>query len=120
MSEQNYVIVKQESIDSKYGGTVVKITLVGTRDRFEYITYVDPRNRNASNWFHIINHPLRGYILSGIKTKQSREGKLLVNADSDPIIRAEVEDISLLFAEVLAVWREQDERIPNQYRNLFE
>jgi hypothetical protein len=117
---QNYIIVKQETISSKYGGQVVKITLVGTRDRFEYTTYVDPKNRNATNWWHIINHPTRGYIVSGVKTKQNKEGRLLINADSDPLIKAEVEDSTDLFKELLAVWREQDEATPNQFRNLFE
>lgn len=117
---QNYVIVKQETIASKYGGEVVKITLVGTRDRFEYTTYVDPRNHNVKNWWHIINHPTRGYIISGVKTKQTRDGKLVINADGDPLIRAECEASSELFRELLAVWREQDEQTPNQFRNLFE
>jgi hypothetical protein len=117
---QNYIIVKQETMNSKYGGEIIKITLVGTRDRFEYTTYIDPRNRNATNWFHIINHPTRGYVVSGIKTKQSKDGKLLVNADSDPIISAECEHSSELFCELIAVWREQDEKTPNQFRNLFE
>lgn len=118
--EQNYVVVKQEEMASQYGGTVIKITCVGTKDRFEYISYVDPRNRNVTNWWHIITHPTRGYILKNLRLKQTRDGKVIINADSDPIILAETEQASDLFRELTAVWREQDEDTPNQFRNLFD
>lgn len=115
--KQNYVIVKQETINSRFGGEVVRITIVGTADRFEYLTYVDVRNQNVKNWWHIINHPLRGYVISGVTIKKDN----IINADSDPIIFYETDNANELFSEVLAVWRDQDaDRRPDHFRRLFD
>ena len=118
--EQRYVVLKQEQIYSKYGGQIVRIIMVGTNDRIEYTTYVDPRNHNHKHWVHILAHPERGFVLRGIKTKV-KDGKVLVNADSQPLIDWEDLDPDYLFSELMQVWAEQDERRrPNQFRRLFE
>ena len=119
MKTQNYVVLRQEWINSHHGGQVVKITLVGTADRLSYKTFVDPRMKNYNNWAHIANHPTRGYIVSGLKIKNQEKG--IVNADSEPLIRAEVEDPSQIFKELHAAWRDQDNPPPpNQFGNLFD
>lgn len=118
--EQTYVVLKQERGLSKVTGhPYVKITLVGTRDRDEYVTYIDHANHNHKNWFHITNNPEHGFVLQNLRIKQHKD-RMLVDADSKPIIAAEDPTPDRIFDTLRDVWREQDERGKNNYRNLFE
>jgi len=119
--EQLYVVISQEWGTSRHLGTpYVKITMVGVTDRKEYITYVDRPNFNYSNWQHIIDNPERGYILRNLKTKTHR-GKLLINADSKPLIEAEELSPDPILDVVKEHWEREDRRGgPNRFGDLFE
>jgi hypothetical protein len=106
--KQYYAVVKQEQSYSKYGGSITAITLIGLHDRQEYKTYIDPSNFNADHWGHIIRHPEHGFILGNLKTKRKLE-KLIINADSDPIIAWEHDNIDALVEAVIEKWRQEDQ-----------
>jgi len=101
-----YAVIKQREFHSKYGGTATEIILVNIKTRVEYKTYIDRRNFNAINWSHILRHPERGYILTGVKVKD-RE-KCIINADSDPVITFESSTQDVVFDELLSYWGELD------------
>ena len=101
-----YAILKQREFHSKYGGTATEIILVNIQTRQEFKTYIDQRNFNAVNWQHIIRHPERGYVLTGIKIKDQVKG--ILNADSDPIISFESESQDTVLDELQSYWAEQD------------
>ena len=104
---QYYIILAQRQLLSKINGNrIIEIDLVGVKDRCLYKTYVDPTNRNYGNWSYIIHNPLNGYLISGVKVKDSE--KYLVNADSPVKILVATEDHSELYTEVLAAWHRQD------------
>ena len=103
---EQYAIIKQREFNSKYGGTATEIILVNIKTRQEFKTYIDQRNFNAVNWQHIIRHPDRGYVISGVKIKDRVKG--IINADSDPIITFESETQDVVFDEITSYWAEQD------------
>lgn len=117
---QPYVVLKQEAATSKkYGTPMTKITLLGVKDRREYVTYVDAPNRNHKNWTHIINNPEHGFVLRNIKTKLHKD-KELVDADSKPIIELEMEDDLEIMRQVAEIWAEEDLRNnSDHFRDLF-
>ena len=50
-----------------------------------YRTYIDESNRNLALWWSIVNHPERGYAISGAKVKRTRNQSSefpIINADS--------------------------------------
>jgi hypothetical protein len=104
-----YAVIKQREFDSKYGGRATEIILVNIKTKTEYKTYIDKRNFNAVNWSHILRHPERGYILSGVKIKD-RE-KCIINADSDPVISFESSTQDAVFDELTSYWSEQDHHL---------
>jgi hypothetical protein len=104
---QYYAVIKQREFHSKYGGIATEIILVNLKSRQEYKTYIDGRNFNSVNWQHILRHPERGYILSGIKIKDQE--KHILNADSDPVISFESESQDVVFDEIMSYWAEQDQ-----------
>jgi hypothetical protein len=117
---QNYIVLTQESGLSKITGQpYTKLTIVGTKDRREYVTYVDSANHNQKNWFHILNNPTSGFILKNLKTKVSRD-RLLIDADSRPQIAAEHDSLDYLLQTLQEVWAEQDNRAKTNFRDLFE
>jgi hypothetical protein len=116
---QLYIVVKQERGTSRHMGTpLVKITFVGITDRKEYVTYVDLPNHNVKNWQHIIDNPDRGFVLRNLKVKQHRD-RLLINADSKPLIEVEEESLDPIMTVVLSHWDRQDQG-PNRFGDLFE
>lgn len=117
---QTFVVLSQEAGTSQVTGKpYTKIVLIGTKDRNEYVTYVDEANHNHNNWNHITANPQHGFVLRNLKTKIHKE-KLLVNADSKPIIAAEDETQERILETLYDVWKEQDEREKNQFKELFE
>jgi len=104
--KQAYIIFKQRDINSKFGGSVTEVTLIGTKDRNQYKTFVDPRNRNFPHWQHIVRNPEHGFVLRNLN--MSKKGELLINADSQPIIECEDEDNERILATLYEVWQEQD------------
>jgi hypothetical protein len=118
--DQTYVVLTQEKGLSKITGQpYTKVTLVGTHDRDEYTTYIDTANHNHSNWHHILMNPEHGFVLKNLRVKLHKE-RLLVDADSKPIIAAEHTEQSYILDELKAVWAEQDHRQQNRFRDLFE
>ena len=105
---QPYIVLKQEaSTSKKYGTPMTKITLLGVKDRKEYITYVDTPHHNYKNWEHIINNPDHGFVLRNIKTKWHKD-KELVDADSRPIIEWEDVNDQEIMRQVSQIWAEED------------
>jgi hypothetical protein len=119
--KQPYVVLKQEWGRSRHLGTeYVKITMMGIKDRKEYVTYVDTPNHNYKNWSHIINNPKHGFVISNIKTK-SHKGKELVDADSKPMIDWEDDDDTEIMKQIAEIWAEQDLKADSdKFRDLFE
>jgi hypothetical protein len=117
---QYYAVVKQETKYSKYGGVITNITLVGLDDRKEYTTYIDPSNFNSKNWQHILRHAEHGFILSGLKVKKNQK-KNIINADSDPIIAWEHDNIDDVVSAVMDKWQQQDtDRRPPSFDDFFD
>lgn len=116
---QLYMVIKQEPGHSRHLGTpLVKITFVGITDRREYVTYVDLPNHNRKNWQHIIDNPTRGYVLRNLQIKQHRD-RLLINADSQPLIEVEEASLEPILNVVESHWDRQDQG-PNRFGDLFE
>jgi len=118
---QPYIVLKQEARTSKkYGTPMTKITLLGVKDRKEYVTYVDAPHRNYKNWQHIINNPNHGFVLRNIKTKLHK-GEELVDADSRPIIDMEDHNDEEIMRQLAEIWAEEDlRRGTDKFRDLFE
>ena len=114
---QHYVRFRQEMINSNSGNRVWAITLIGTRDRQLYTTYVDPRNRNYSNWSHVVHRPQNGFVLNGIQIKNQK--KQLVDADSRVVIAWESSSYEQVLEEMYTVWQEQDTG-QTQFEKMFE
>ena len=116
---QPYIIATQKTGLSKYGGTLITITMIGINDRKEYKTYIDPRNHNYANWQHVVMHPQNGFVIRNLKVKN--KDKLLISADSQPIIEWEHDDPEVIFAQLEELWKEQDhQRTATTFRDLFE
>ena len=108
--KQPYIVLKQESRSSKvYGTPMTKITLLGVKDRMEYVTYIDQPNRNFTNWQHIINNPGAGFVLRNLKSKR-HQGKNLIDADSRPIIEWQDDDDSEILRQLSEIWAEEDHK----------
>jgi len=108
--KQPYVVLDQKhGFSPKYGTRMVTITFKGLKDRQLYITYVDEPNANYKNWAHIINNPDRGYVLRNLNVKQHKD-KLLINADSKPIIDIESEDPDRILRQINNFWDEEDRK----------
>lgn len=119
--KQPYIVLKQERRFSKVTGSpMTKITLLGVKDRQEYITYIDTPNRNHDNWAHIVNNPEHGFILRNLRTI-NRKDKTLIDADSKPIIEWEDEDDTEILKQLAEVWAEEDRKNgSDKFSDLFE
>lgn len=125
---QHYAVIKQDSgLSQVTGRPYTKITLVDLDSRQEYPTYADTANHNCVNWQQIVNHPTRGYILTGLKVV-TRKGKQIIDADCDPIIVSEFQDADELYLGIKKMWREVDSEknqtssqgCKNKFNDLFE
>lgn len=125
---KNYAVIEQQSgLSQVTGRPYTKITLIDLDSRKEYPTYADTANHNSVNWQQIVNHPRRGYILTGLKVV-TRKGKEVIDADCDPIIVSEFDDCDELHLAIKKMWREVDsEKIQhtsqgckNKFNDLFE
>lgn len=119
--KQPYIVLKQEaSTSKKYGTPMTKITLLGVKDRREYITYVDTPHHNYKNWEHVIRNPEHGFVLRNIKTKIHKD-KELVDADSKIIIEREDDDDIEIMKELAEIWAEEDLRNgSDKFSDLFK
>ncbi len=107
---QPYVVLKQESRTSKISGQpMTKITLLGVKDRKEYVTYIDSPNKNHKHWQHIIENPTHGFVLRNLKVKRYKDREL-IDADSRVIIEWEdVDDVEIL-RQMAEIWAEEELR----------
>lgn len=119
--KQPYIVLKQEPRFSKvYGTPMTKITLIGVKDRLEYITYIDGPNRNHANWQHIIKNPEHGFVLRNLNVKANKD-KNLINADSEPIIEWEDDNNTAMMNQLYDIWTEEDRRNgSDKFGDLFE
>jgi hypothetical protein len=118
--KQPYIILEQSKRFSKFGTPMVQITMVGVKDRLEYTTYIDAPNKNYKNWEHIIRHPDHGFVLGNCDVKTHKD-KLLINADSDPVLEWESANPEEIFAQAQALWAEEDRKAEaGTFRDLFK
>ncbi len=101
---QPYIVLKQHPITSKYGNRIYVITLVGALDRLEYVTYIDPNNRNFKYWQHIVFNSDHGFVLKNCLVKKEN----LISADCRPIIAWETDSPDDVFEELVSIWQEED------------
>jgi hypothetical protein len=80
---------------------------VGAKDRKEYITYIDKPNRNYKHWQHIVANPEHGFVLRNLIVKRHKD-RLLIDADSQPIIECEDDNSERILSILQDVWSEQD------------
>lgn len=119
--KQPYVVLHQKQRLSKYGNYITEIGIVGVLDRNEYLTYVDPNNQNHNKWTHILRHPTHGFVLNNLKQKKLKDGRIVINADSDPLIEWETEDPNEIWSDLVSIWKEEDDRKNRtKFRDLFE
>jgi hypothetical protein len=113
---QYYTVLKQEQIKSRHGNRILRLTLVGVKDRQLWTTYLDPKNRNYLAWSKIIHRPYYGYLLSGIQIKDREKG--LVSADSKIRIIYETQYQDEVYNELIELWSTQD--AGNHFEDFFE
>lgn len=101
---QPYIVLSTKKINSKHGGTIWTITLVGAVDRCEYHTYIDRKNRNYKYWARIIEHPSNGFVIKGCQIKRDE----LISADSRITVVWQTDKSDDVFSELYDIWREQD------------
>lgn len=102
--KQNYIVMQQHRIRSRYGQIITQIDFVGVKDRLLYRTYIDPFNRNFANWVEILHHSDQGFLLANLQVKTAD----LISADSRPRILWRSPDREILYEELLSIWREED------------
>lgn len=68
-------------VNSKHGGEVYEIKMMGIKTQKNYYTYADPKNNNWSAWRWIVEvGATKGVVLNNLKLKDADKG--LINADS--------------------------------------
>lgn len=115
---QPYVITQQSTQVSRHGGTVTTITLIGASDRKTYKTYINPSFFNAANWQHITAYPEYGYVVRGLVIED--KSKLIISADSKPVLEETYINPQIILAELEALWKEIDSRPPTTFKELFD
>lgn len=71
-----------QSVESLPNKPVYRIVLIGLKTATEYVTYVDPSNRNFRKWRTVVElGNTHGIILNNTIFKDKK--KNLINADSD-------------------------------------
>jgi hypothetical protein len=78
-------VFKQEIKKSIHGGQVWHIHAIDIETRREYITYLDPNNKNWRNWLPLTDNPQKGVIFEvdgDIRTKKNHP--VIIDADIRP------------------------------------
>ena len=80
-------IVHSHSImpDRKNGGTMMRLTLQNLGTQVCADTYICPSHRNAKHWTEVLQNIKSAQLVSNIKTVK-RKGKVLIDADSKPVV----------------------------------
>ena len=122
--KQPYIVIEQrEGFSRITGHPLTTIIFVGCKDRKEYVTYIDQANRNTEHWSHILRNPQHGFAISNVKLKSkvTRQGQGIINADSEFRIESEYESLDEMLAEIQEIWQEQDRKgDSDRFRDLFE
>jgi len=80
INEPLYIVSVDDS-QSRYGGMIMRLEMIGIVSRREYHTYVDPNNRNYTQWRNVIEVARRkGVIINNTVAKDLQKNQ--VNADS--------------------------------------
>ena len=108
--KQPYLVLEQFDRMSKYGNMITQVTLVGIKDRKEYVTYIDTNNANHNKWAHITIHTEHGFVLNNLRIKRSKDKDNIINADSDPLIECEMEDRDEMLKIIQEHWATEDRR----------
>tara|TARA_R110000868_G_scaffold96433_1_gene265343 strand:- start:2548 stop:2919 length:372 start_codon:yes stop_codon:yes gene_type:complete len=96
-----------ELINSKYGGEVYEIKMMGIKSQSQYYTYADPNNANWYHWKNIVDKSARkGIVLTNCKLKDPSKG--LINADSQVTIEYMVTKEEL-HDHLKEYWNSQDQ-----------
>lgn len=122
--KQPYIVLEQrQGFSQKYGTEMTTITMVGVKDRREYVTYIDSPNRNTANWSHITRNPTHGFVLRNLNTtnKSTKKGQTIINADSAPIIEWETDELDEVLVDAQKYWSEEDrKKDSDKFGDLFE
>ena len=122
--KQPYIVIDQRPGYSKIAGTpMTTLTLIGVKDRREYVTYVDTPNRNAVKWQHITSNPTHGFVLRNldITNKTTKKGQPIVNADSEILIEGEELSLEPILVTMKNFWDEEDRKTnSDRFGDLFE
>ena len=122
--KQPYIVLEQRQGHSqKYGTEMTTITMVGVKDRREYVTYIDSPNRNAANWAHITRNTTHGFVLRNLKAtdKSTKKGQTIINADSEVIIEWETNTLDEVLLDAQKYWEEEDRRNgSDKFGDLFQ
>jgi hypothetical protein len=112
---QPYIVIKQSLEPSSFGGEMVRINLRGVKDRKYYVTYIVPGFKNHTQWTHIIINPESGFVLNNltVKTKKgvvqtNKEGDPIIDADSNPVIEAQLPDYDTAMQIIQEYWNRID------------
>ena len=80
INEPLYIASVDDS-QSRYGGMIMRLEMIGIVSRTPYHTYVDPNNRNYTQWRNVIEVARRkGVIINNTVAKDLEKNQ--VNADS--------------------------------------
>lgn len=106
-----YAIIKQElTVSQKSGAEMIVLDLVDVETREEYRSYIDSTMNNFEQWAEIITQPEKGWIITGIKKKRSygRYKHEILNADCDPVIVVEYNDVRQMERLLRRAWAKED------------
>lgn len=89
----------------KYGDNIYTIRFVGIQDQEYYTTYINPKHRNYKLWMKYIGTPHKGYVLRGLRSKDSNP--YIIDADYAPKVEITYDNIEELATELENLWQEQ-------------
>lgn len=106
-----YAIIKQELGLSKISGAeMVTLTIIDVETREEFRCYVDSTMENFIHWAEILTKPEKGFIVTGLKKKRNygRYNHEILNADCEPTIVVEFNDVKVMEKRIRKQWAKDD------------
>lgn len=80
-----WIVNSIKTRNSRHGGTIEEIVCVNFKTRTLVKTYLDPENRNYSNWNQVLEQRDQGCVITNVRIT-IRNGTQVINADSQPKI----------------------------------
>lgn len=110
MAESYYAIIDQRIGPSAYGGEMVTITFLDIQTREECVSYIDEKMENFFHWADVITQPEKGFVVTGLKKKKGKGNYAhqILNADCEPIIVREFQDVKQMERKLRQSWAQQD------------